>query len=108
MIEYHVAFAKLQVIALVSLVERRIEGVHSTIKRLGSQMSNVTPPYMSALVPEPSLLPKLADDASFYNLCVSKWNAKQITDDILRLVVPSGLLQQITPLVTTKQFTSAL
>ena len=48
------AYIEIQAYALVSIVERRVEQVHSMIKRLGASACNVAPPYICAKLRETS------------------------------------------------------
>ena len=64
-----VAYFALQKYSLVPLVERRIESVHATVKRLGKQAINVGVPWISSKVREQLLMNQLADQ-DFRRCCL--------------------------------------
>jgi hypothetical protein len=79
-----VAYFALQKYSLVPLVERRIESVHATIKRLGKQAINVGVPWISSKVREQLLMNQLADQ-DFRRCCLDAFRKRSLLDDILKL-----------------------
>ena len=100
--EYPTAFATLQEYSLVSLVERRIEQVHSMINRFGKQCSYVLPPYVCAHLRCSASLALLRSNAEFHQLCLDRWRSRTLLDDVLQLRFEPHELKAMTRLQKIK------
>ena len=94
--EFPIAFVTLQEYALIKLVERSIEEVHSRIKRIGLSMTYCLPVYVCAKLREEYHLAQLTDNVRFYNLCVRMWRSRTLLDRILMLRVSQADLNEMT------------
>ena len=92
---FPVAFTLLQDYALVSLVERKIEAVHAMIKKLGSGMTNVMPPYICARLREAIHLEMLRKSSEFFRFCVSRWRSWSMIDQLLALRITKTELKTL-------------
>ena len=86
-------YCELRELSLASLVERRIEEVHSRLKRLGGQMTYSTPPYLCARLRLPQHLDMIKHDVSFSEFVHKKWRMKRLPDEILQLCGHGGRLE---------------
>ena len=95
--DFPAAYAMVKRYALVPLTGRRVEAQHAQIKQMGRQAKNSKPPFISSAISAPAHLQQLRQDKGFYNFCVERWRSKTLTNDVLRLVVPSEELRGMTP-----------
>ena len=86
------AYSVIKRYALIPMCGRRVEAVHSEIKRIGLVARNASPPLISAKLSEPKNLSLLQTNPAFRSFCQSKWNSRRLFDDVLKLVVPSRQL----------------
>ena len=77
------AYSALLKYALCELVERRVESIHAGIKRCGSKATNITPPYICALVREKSHLDLLQSSPAFFQFCAETWKKRNVLDRLL-------------------------
>jgi hypothetical protein len=94
--EYFTAYSMLQEYALVSLVERRIEQVHSVIKRTGATMTFALPPYICARLREGMHLERLATGREFHDMCVAQWRSRTLLNKLLEQRIPNAQLETMT------------
>jgi hypothetical protein len=93
---FPVAFTVLQEYSLASLVERRIEQLHSVIKKIGMQATYVRPPYVCSKLREAQCLQTLSGDRSFYDLCLKRWRSTTFLNEVLALRVSRSMLAAMT------------
>ena len=78
------AYVALQMYALSNLTERKVEGIHAVIKRLGSSMTFVTVPYICARLREDRNIARLRSDPEFFDFCQTTWRKRSLYDTVLR------------------------
>jgi hypothetical protein len=83
---YPVAWMVILQYVLISLVGRRVEAVHGTIKRLGLMARNAGPPFISAALGLTDHLQQLRVDRRFFDLCCQRWRSPVLLDELLHLV----------------------
>ena len=99
---FYTAYAMLQEYALASLVERRIEQVHSLIKRGGASMTFALPPYICARLREAMHLKRLGESREFHDMCVAEWRSRSMLDRLLHQRVAQSHLNEMTRLEKIK------
>ena len=77
------AYCALLELALISLVERRVECIHAIIKRVGAACTYVLPPYVCARVRESANLEMLKRNAEFWRFCMVSWRQASLLDKLL-------------------------
>ena len=89
--DFGIAFMMLQAYALVTLVERRIESIHATLKRLLRKTTFIQPATLCALAREVYNM-SLLKDQTFYKLAVDMWRKRGLFDTVLKhLYTPDQL-----------------
>ena len=80
---------------MIPLVGRRVEAVHSELKRIGQAARNVTPPFISARLSEPQHLVRLSASIEFRDFVIRKWHSTQTLNQVLKLVLPPDRLMSM-------------
>ena len=70
--------------SLLSMVERRIESVHATLKHVGKGMTNVSVAYLCAKLREAYLVDLLRSSADFFQICLDNFRKRSLLDDVLK------------------------
>jgi len=92
-----VLFVGLQEYALCPFVSRRIEKLHATIKRAGSNSFGIGLPYLCATIRERTNLDRIRRSDAFRLFCISELHSRSLLDRLLRLrVTPAELAQMST------------
>ena len=95
---FPLAYLLIKRYALIPIVGRRTEAVHSELKRIGALASNMHPPWIAASLREPAHLERLEHDAAFRKFCEDRWRSRTLMDEVLNLVVPKQELAGMTKL----------
>lgn len=93
---YPIAYAMIRRYALIPTVGRRVEAVHSEIKRIGLSARNMSPSMISASLSESKNLALLKKSTSFRELCVKHWRSNTLHNTVLQLVLPAKELDTLT------------
>ena len=78
------SYVELQTLSLISLVERRVEQLHSMVKSIGRQMRHILPPYLCSKLREAYTMRLLREDEDFYDLCIRMWRTRRLYALVLR------------------------
>ena len=90
------AFVCLQTYSWCSLVERRVEEVHSRLQRLGKTMTNVHVPYVCALLRQEQAIHALRSSSEFSSFCISIWRRRDFLNSLLHLRFTDKELSNLT------------
>ena len=82
--DFPTIYLLLEKYALSSLVERRIEQVHSRLKTAGKQMAHVEPPYLCALLREAGNLNLLRTNQAFFDMVKAQWRSQALLFNVLQ------------------------
>jgi hypothetical protein len=86
--------------ALVPLVERQVEMIHSIINRVGKGCTHIAVPYVNAKVKESRNLQILRENRGFSDFCVAQWKSTAVLNNLLSHSHSSVSLKSMT--VTAK------
>ena len=86
-----VSFVAIQSVALSSLTGRAVEKMHALIKRIGNMSTNLSPPFVCALLKSPENMVRLNSDSEFYEFVVRHWRSRKLLTDVLRETPPDDL-----------------
>ena len=73
----------LQTYSLASLVERRVEQIHSLVKSHGQRMKHVLPPYLCASLRADYNISLLRNNREFYAMCIKEWRSRTLVSRLL-------------------------
>ncbi len=88
-------FVALQEYALVSIVERKIEAVHATIKRCGSYKFGISLAQLCACIREKRNFDLLKANTAFHAYCVQVWRQRSLVDQVLVLRATAAELKRM-------------
>ena len=80
LIAYPPIYQALRVYSLSSLVERRVEQLHSLLKRIGRQATYVMPPFACSQLRSQQSVAQYTDDREFKTFCETQWRSTKVAD----------------------------